>query len=56
MTFGERVIDYYGDLQIKANLPQGVEVLNPYLDDEVMKLCKIFYHKYYNDEIRGMMI
>ena len=33
MTFGERVIDYYGDLQIKANLPQGVEVLNPYLDD-----------------------
>jgi hypothetical protein len=50
MTFGERVIDYYGNLQIKANLPQGVEVLNPYLDDEVMKLCKIFYHKYYNDE------
>ncbi len=34
----------------KINCPRGVEVLNPYLDDEVMKLCKIFYDKYYNDD------
>ena len=49
-TFGERVIDFNGQLQYLGNLPEGFMVLNPYFDNpETMKVMKEFYHKFYRD-------
>ena len=49
-TFGERVIDFNGQLQYLGGLPEGFMVLNPYFDNpETMKVMKEFYHKFYRD-------
>lgn len=49
MNFADRVIDYYSKLQLVGGLPEGVSVLNPYTNDDVLNICKQFYKKYYND-------
>ena len=49
MTFSERTIKFYKSLHIDALLPDNIEVLNPYKEEEVIELCKSFYNKYYND-------
>ena len=50
LTFAERTLRFYRSLNLPANLPDGVEVMNPYLEEAVMKVCHQFYHKYYNDQ------
>ena len=49
MTFGEQVLSFYKNLDIKAQLPKGVVVLNPYHDDEAFSYCSQFYNKFYGD-------
>jgi len=49
MDFAGRIIQYYSNLSLDVNLPQGINVLNPYNDSTVLKICKQFYDKYYND-------
>jgi hypothetical protein len=49
MTFAEKVLQFYSSLHIQGRLPKGVGVLNPYANSETLNLCKLFYHKYYND-------
>jgi hypothetical protein len=49
MTFAERTLRFYSSLHIEEKLPDGVEVLNPYKDKQVMEVCAAFYRKYYND-------
>lgn len=49
-TFGEKVIDYNRRLHYSGELPEGFQVLNPYLDNpETMQVMQRFYQKYYND-------
>ena len=50
MTFSDRVLKYYGNLNVKGTIPDGIQVMNPYMQDDVMAICKEFYNKYYNDE------
>jgi uracil DNA glycosylase superfamily protein len=50
MNFSGRVIRFYRQLEIKSELPENIEVLNPYKGDKVMALCERFYEKYYGDE------
>ena len=49
MNFAERVINYYRDLHIENELPEGIGVLNPYTNNAVINVCRQFYNKYYND-------
>lgn len=50
-TFAEKVIDFNRNLHYSGNLPNGFQVLNPYLDNpETLKVMQKFYHKYYNDK------
>lgn len=52
-TFGEKVIEFNRTLQYIGNLPQGFQVLNPYLDNpETLKVMETFYHKFYNDNAK----
>ncbi|AQX87228.1 SMUG2 DNA glycosylase family protein [Elizabethkingia sp. HX WHF] len=49
-TFADKVIDFNKTLQYSGKLPEGFNVLNPYLDNpETMVVMQKFYHKYYND-------
>jgi hypothetical protein len=49
-TFAENVIDFNRQLHYSGKLPDGFQVLNPYLDNpETILVMEQFYHKYYND-------
>lgn len=56
-TFAEQVIQFNENLIYSGNLPNGFEVLNPYLDNpETMQVMQKFYHKYYNDSNKRKFI
>jgi len=49
-TFAEKVIDFNQQLTFAGNLPEGFQVINPFLDNpETMEVMRAFYRKYYND-------
>lgn len=49
-TFAEKVIDFNQQLSFSGNLPEGFQVINPFLDNpETMEVMRAFYRKYYND-------
>ncbi len=50
MKFSDAVLQYYKQLQPPQNLPDEVEVLNPFERKETFDLAAKFYHKYYSDE------
>lgn len=56
MTFADRILDFYASLEINEKLPEGIEILNPYKNKEVMAACTAFYKKYYNDTKGRIMI
>ncbi|HNP19286.1 MAG TPA: DUF4918 family protein [Fulvivirga sp.] len=49
MTFGEKVIEYYAQLEAPKKLPAGVEVLHPFIEKPVMDIVKQYNDKYFND-------
>lgn len=50
-NFADKVINFNRNLNYFGELPNGFEVLNPYLDNpETMEVIQQFYHKYYNDK------
>ncbi len=56
-TFADQVIEFNENLSYSGNLPDGFEVLNPYLDNpETMPVMQKFYHKYYNDSDKRKFI
>lgn len=56
-TFAEKVIDFNRNLHYSGSLPDGFQVLNPYLDNpETMEVMQQFYHKYYNDTTKRKFI
>ncbi len=44
----EKILAFLRELN-PPRVPEGVEVLNPYQNPEVWKLCEAFYHRYYAD-------
>lgn len=56
-TFADTVIEFNENLSYTGELPEGFEVLNPYLDNpETMEVMQKFYHKYYNDSQKRKFI
>ncbi len=50
MSFADKIITFNTQLKYQGNLPEGFQVLNPYLNNpETLKVMRRFYHKYYND-------
>ena len=47
--FADKILTLYRSLQINAVLPDGVEVMNPYRNEEAFSYCSTFYRKFYND-------
>ncbi|MCK9452097.1 MAG: SMUG2 DNA glycosylase family protein [Bacteroidales bacterium] len=49
-NFGEKVIDFNGQLHYTGKLPEGFQVINPFMDNpETMEVMQRFYHKFYAD-------
>jgi hypothetical protein len=48
-TFGEKVLQFYKNLEIKESLPKGIEILNPYHDKHTFQFCIEFCKTFYND-------
>lgn len=56
-TFADRVIAFNRELHYDGKLPEGFQVINPYLDNpETLKVMQQFYHKYYNDNNKRQFI
>lgn len=49
MFFAPKLMEYYQSLQPPGNLPEAVEVMNPYANPSTFEIASAFYHKYYND-------
>jgi len=50
MTFAERVIDFYENLDFAGSLPAGVQIMVPYRDNPVVKeIIREFYTRFYTD-------
>lgn len=60
MTFGEKVIAYFRDIespQIPAALKkEGIEVMNPFKEKEVMECVTAFFTKFCNDSNKRVYI
>jgi Domain of unknown function (DUF4918) len=56
MMLSEKILTFFKSLKIKGALPAGVEILNPYRDREIVKLCEQFYQKYYDDNVPRHLI
>ena len=49
-SFGDKVIHFNKELNFTGALPEGFQVLNPYMDNpETMEVMKQFYKKFYSD-------
>jgi hypothetical protein len=46
--FSEKAIKYFGNLE-PPPLPKGIDVMNPYSEEEKLDLVKKFYKKFYSD-------
>lgn len=56
-NFAENVINFNKNLQYTGRLPDGFQVMNPYLDNpETLIVMEQFYKKYYNDFLSRQFI
>jgi hypothetical protein len=52
-----QILDFYGCVHFDGNLPQGINIMNPYAQSQDIRfLCSIFYHKFYNDTSDRVLI
>lgn len=56
-TFGQKVIDFYGDFSVPKRLfPSKVKVLNPHANPETHDLMAEFYGKFFSDARKRIFI
>lgn len=56
MYFSDKILKFYKELEIKTGLPEGTEVMNPFLNEETWRVCQEFYSKFYHDQKRRRII
>jgi hypothetical protein len=49
-TLASKLIQFYQKLQPPRQLPEGVEILFPQKDKQVMAIVKEFFHKFYRED------
>jgi hypothetical protein len=55
-NFAEEILKFISRLDFPVALPEGVEVMNPFSDKETVRICEMFYKKYYSDHDQRTMI
>lgn len=56
MSFSKQILSFLTSLDLKAKLPEEVEVMNPFKDPVTFDTCKQFYNKFYNDNYPRSLI
>lgn len=56
LTFGEQVIRFVQHLPSALNLPEGIELLQPYKDERTRTITERFYRKFYSDSNRRIFV
>ncbi len=57
MTFAEKIISFYKDLEFTGSLPDGVSIMNPFRDNPlIVPVISQFYSRFYNDEMKRHLI
>jgi hypothetical protein len=54
--FAEKAIGYFHHVKPPETLPNGIDLMNPYKDSEVISIINTFYTRFYNDEKRRLFI
>lgn len=50
LIFSEAVIRFFRELEFKGSVPDGISVMNPFMDNpKILPLISQFYHKFYDD-------
>jgi hypothetical protein len=55
-SFAERAIEFYSGLQIRADLPPQIEVLNPYSEPVVRSIVEKYFLRFYRDNQERVII
>lgn len=55
-TFADHIIEFNKRLCLGFELPEGIEVMNPFLNPEVEKLSTAFFTKFYSDQNKRHLI
>jgi len=51
MTIADKILDFYTKVHFTGQLPDKINIMNPFRESEdIRRICKLFYEKYYNDE------
>lgn len=56
MFLSDKILDFLQHLKFPLRLPKEVEVMHPFTDVETMRICREFYHKFYEDDQRRYCI
>jgi hypothetical protein len=56
MAFSVQIIQFLQSLSLTVKLPYQFEVLNPFSDKETLRVSKLFYKKFYNDNLKRRMV
>ena len=49
MTFADKAIKYFLNLRKPSGLDKNIEIMNPYKDENVQRVVKEFYRKFFKD-------
>jgi len=45
-TFAERIIEFNTSLKFKGRLPKGIKVMNPFEDEQALKISSRFFKNF----------
>lgn len=48
-SLADKIIEFNRSLDFKGKLPDGINIMNPFLDDYILKVSSTFYKKFYDD-------
>lgn len=52
MTFADKAIAFFHNLEFRGSLPEGISIMNPFRENSyVMPVVTLFFRKFYNDEL-----
>ena len=55
-NFAKQVIKFYDSLNLDVSLPEKVNILNPFSNEEVKEIIKEFYLKFYNNSRKRIFV
>jgi hypothetical protein len=56
MILSKKILSFFNSLDLNIDLPNDVEVMNPFRDIATFNLCKKFYQKYYSENTKRHLI